>query len=191
MASQPIPFATPEEYLELEHEASIKHEYLDGEIVAMSGTSFKHNLIVSNVSHALAEQLKGTPCRVLSSDLRVSIPSNRLYCYPDISIACPPFHLIPGLTDTLTNPVFLIEILSRSTQAHDRGYKLPLYRDIPSLTGYLLIDQYQVSVEYGSRISDGTWRVEVITDSMVILDLASIHCRLPVASIYANVDYPV
>lgn len=190
MASQPIPFATPEEYLELEHESAIKHEYLDGEIVAMSGTSFKHNLIVSNVSLALAEQLKGTPCRVLSSDLRVSIPSDRLYCYPDISIACPPFNLIPGLTDTLTNPIFLIEVLSRSTRAHYCGCKLPLYRDIPSVTGYLLIDQYQVSVEYGIRISGGEWRVEVHIDSTVILDLASIHCRLPIASIYASVEYP-
>lgn len=190
MRQSNIPFATPEEYLELEHESSVKHEYLDGEIVAMSGTSFKHNLIVSNVSLSLGEQLKGTPCRVLGSDLRVSIPSNRLYCYPDISVACPTFSLIPGMTDTLVNPVFLIEVLSRSTRAHDRGYKLPLYREIPSLAGYLLIDQHRISVEYGRRLSGAEWRVEIHSVPNVVLDLASINCKLRVSDIYADIERP-
>lgn len=191
MASQPIPFATPEEYLELEHESAIKHEYLDGEIVALAGTSFRHNLITRNLVRILVDQVRKTPCSEFGSDLRVAIPSHRLFCYPDMTIACPPFDLIPGMTDTLVNPTFLIEVLSRSTRAHDRGYKLPLYREIPSLAGYLFIDQYKVSVEYGHRVSGNQWQVHLITDPNVVLDLVPIQCKVPIASLYEDLDYDI
>ncbi|MDQ6676073.1 MAG: Uma2 family endonuclease [Acidobacteriota bacterium] len=188
MASLPIFSTTIDEYLAWEMESASKHEYFDGKVVAMAGASFTHALIVSNLSRILAEHLTETPCREFGSDLRVSAAAGRLICYPDITVACSPFEFLPDAPETLTNPVFLIEVLSQSTRANDRGYKLPFYREIPSVRGYLLIEQDRVSVEYGRRISGAQWHVELTADRTAVLDLAPIRCQTAVSRIYSGVE---
>ncbi len=191
MASQPIPFVTPEQYLEWERESPTKHEYFNGEIIALSGSSFDHNLIASNILRLFGEQLKGRRCREFGSDLRMAIGSQRLICYPDVLVACPPFEFLPQVADTLVNPVFVVEILSHSTRSRDRSFKLPHYREITSLKGYLLIEQEPVSLEFGCLVSPGQWTVDVISDIDAILELPFLECRLPVSQIYADVSLPV
>ncbi len=149
---------TAEKYLASEHEADEKHELFDGSIIERPRSSFTHVLIVSNVIRVLGQQLKGSQFSEFTSDLRVSL-AERAFCYPDISVARPPFEVIPGLTDTLINPTVLIEVVSPCTRATDRNRKVPIYREIPSLMGYLLVEEECISVEYGFRSPGSAWEV--------------------------------
>jgi len=188
MASQHLPLVSPEDYLTWEHEAEEKHEYFDGEIVAMSGTTFAHSLIIRNMLRIFGDQLRGSECSEFATDLRVSVAARRAFCYPDIIVACPPFDLIPGVTDTLMNPTILIEVLSPSTRTSDRNRKVPLYREIPSLMEYLLVEQERISVEYGNRLPGAGWHVDVTSDPAIVLELPSIRCTIPVSRIYAGME---
>ena len=188
MASQPITRVASEEYLAWEREQEGKHEYFDGEIVAMAGASFVHGLIVGNLIDALSEKLRGTKCRQFISDLRLAVGPG-LICYPDIIIACPPFQFLPKTTDTLNNPTFLIEVLSPSTQATDRSFKLPRYQALPSLSGYLFIEQDRVSVEHGKRLPNNHWQVQTFTNPADRIDLAPLPVIFDLASIYAEVPF--
>ena len=189
MASQPISLLTVPEFLDWERIAISKHEYLDGEIVAMAGASLDHLLIVRNISRILSAQLKGTRCSEFSSDLRVAVHPDRLICYPDLTVACAPYEMLRGAPDTLVNPVFLIEVLSPSTRAADRGVKLPFYREIPSLSGYLFVEQSFLSVEYGRRTSASVWDVQLFSSPGGVIEVPAIGARLPVEEIYADVRF--
>src|SRR5215204_4519351 len=129
-----------EEYLVLERQATVKHEYYRGEVFAMSGASHRHNIIFSNLFGDLAHKLKGKECRPYGSDMRVHIPENTLFTYPDISIFCGELKTFSQEEDSSIGPTVLIEILSPSTKNYDRGEKFRLYRDIPSLREYILLD---------------------------------------------------
>ena len=131
---------TAEEYLQFEKTSSEKHEYFKGEIFAMAGAGPRHNLIFSNLFGDLAYKLKGKTCRPFGSDFRVHIPENTLFTYPDISIVCGDIISSNVDQDSVTNPTVIIEILSPSTKDYDRGGKFLLYRDIPTLKEYILID---------------------------------------------------
>ncbi|MFZ1525877.1 MAG: Uma2 family endonuclease, partial [Saprospiraceae bacterium] len=126
-------YFTPEQYLESERLALEKHEFYLGEIFAMSGASFRHNQIFKNTYGNLFNKLKGKPCQPYGSDLRIHIPNNSLYTYPDISIICGKPEMTDTVKDTITNPSVIIEILSKSTYDYDKGQKFTLYRDIDSL----------------------------------------------------------
>lgn len=138
---------TIKEYLEREKLAKSKHEFYEGEIFAMAGASTRHNIIFSNVFVDIGYKLKGKPCRPFGSDMRIHIPENSLFTYPDISIFCgEPFHS-PEDEDTIIQPVVLMEILSKSNREYDRNQKFGLYKAIPTLKEYITIDSEAVMVE--------------------------------------------
>jgi Uma2 family endonuclease len=151
---------TVEEYLQYEKEADVKHEYFRGEVFAMAGASPRHNKIFSNVFIAIGTLLKGKPCQPYGSDLRIHIPENTLFTYPDISIICG--EIIPSDKDedTATQPTVLIEILSPGTKDYDRGGKFKLYRDIPTLREYILIDSESISIEAFRINKNSHWELE-------------------------------
>ena len=146
------------EYLTSERKSIEKHEFYKGEVYAMSGASLSHNIVFSNVFGILSDKLRGKVCKPFGSDLRIHIPQNSLYTYPDISIVCGKIETTDSKFDTITNPSVIIEILSASTRDYDKGSKFTLYRDIASLKEYLLIDSERISIEKFIRKSDGSWQ---------------------------------
>ena len=187
MSVQPKTRYTLQEYLDLERSAEVRHEYLDGEIFAMVGASWPHVVIVSNLVTRLSPQLRERGCQAVSSDLRVKISAIGLYTYPDIAVVCGKPQLEqPG--DTLINPTMIIEVLSDSTEAYDRGKKFEHYRTVGSLTDYVLVSQDKVLVEHFSRQADGRWlytAANKLTDSISITTLG---CALNLAEVYETVE---
>ncbi len=141
MDAQTRPHLTPEEYLAIERRSETRNEYLDGEMVAMTGGSRNHNLIVMNIGRELSLQLKKRPCEVYASDQRVRIPATGLYTYPDVVVVCAEPRFEDEELETLLNPTLLIEVLSPTTEAYDRGKKFEHYQTIPSLSEYLLVSR--------------------------------------------------
>lgn len=186
MVSQPAAGLTIEEYLELERQSEIRHEYVDGEMVAMAGGSPAHGAIAGNIYHALRLLLKDAPCLVFTSNVRISPSKARLITYPDVTVACEPLLFSDEKRDTITNPRVVIEVLSPSTSDYDRGFKTRLYRTCASVEEYLLVDQTPVEIEHGRRLPNGHWDVEIVTGPGAVLELRSINCHLPSAEIYAQ-----
>jgi Uma2 family endonuclease len=180
-----------DEYLAMELAGEIKHEYLDGEVFAMTGASRKHVLLSSSVNAALYTQLRGRPCEVYPADMRVKVSASGLYTYPDISIVCGQPQFVPSVQpDTLVNPLVIIEILSPSTESYDRGKKFQHYRQIPSLQAYVLIAQDAPHIELFRRQPDGeTW---LFTDAAGLdaqIELAVVGCVLRLADVYEQVTF--
>jgi len=178
---------TAEEYLTLERSsASSKSEFHDGQIYAMTGASRKHNLITVNIAGELRNQLKKRPCEAYGSDMRVKVTEARSYHYPDIVVACGTPEFEDAHVDTLLNPTLLIEVLSPSTEAYDRGGKFAHYRKIPTLREYLLVAQDQPSIERYLRQGD----VWILTEAVGLeadVPLESIDCVLSLREIYDKV----
>ncbi len=189
MATLPKSFLTEQEYLKLERAAEYKSEYIDGQIVAMSGASRQHSALSINLIALLRNPVRSKGCTLFNSDVRIKIPNGRLYTYPDLSVSCEPV-FSDGEFDTLLNPVLLIEVLSVSTRTYDRNQKLRLYKTISSFVEYLLVDQYSVNVEHWRRQEDGSWNVREIVslDSEFVIE--SIGCRLALRDIYDDVELP-
>jgi Uma2 family endonuclease len=188
MTSQPRPRLTPEQYLAADRAAAQKSEFLSGEVFAMSGASERHNVLVANVIAELRTQLKGRPCRVYPSDMRVRVPATGLYAYPDVTIACGKPEFDDENQDVLLNPTVIIEVLSKSTEAYDRGEKFAHYRRLPSLKEYVLIAQDRLSVECYTRQSKGEW---LLSESRAIgesVSLPAAGCVLQLAEVYDKVD---
>ena len=186
MSSLPKPYYTPEEYLERERQADYKSEYFAGGIFAMAGATRTHNLISSNVSASLTTQLRDRPCEVYANDMRVQADGARQYSYPDVVVVCGEAQFRDGREDTLSNPVVIVEVLSPSTEASDRGEKFMRYRQIPSLTDYVLLSQNARHVEHFAKQPDGSWRMTEAKGDDTIL-LSSIGCVLPLADAYNKV----
>ncbi len=184
----PVPWLSPEEYLALERQAPFRSEYHDGDVFAMTGASFPHNVITANVVGELRQRLKASPCQTVPSDLRVRIAQPNAYVYPDVTVACPPIELEDAQGDTLLNPVVLVEVLSDSTEAYDRGRKFAYYRQLPSLREYLLVSQHEARVDHYLRAGDGTWNLRAVEGLAAVLRLESLGCELPLAEIYAKVE---
>jgi Uma2 family endonuclease len=189
MSSQPTIFLTPEEYLALERKAEDKSEYVDGEIVAMTGASRKHNLIVFNLTGEIRQQLKGRSCEAYSNDMRVRIPSRRLYTYPDMAVVCGEPQLEDNEFDTLLNPTLIIEVLSEPTELSDRGKKFGFYRTIESLEEYLLIAQDECRIEQYVRQADGGWLLSEHRSPEDTVKLNSIQCSLELREVYDKVAF--
>lgn len=181
---------TPEEYLAAERRALDKHEYLDGEIWPMPGVSRAHSLIATNLIRRCADRLDGRPCEVHGSDLRVRVDRRGLYTYPDVSIVCGEARFADAEVDTLLNPTVLIEVLSDSTEAYDRGRKFQQYQRLDSLREYVLVAQDRIGVERFARRDDGWLVTGVLTEPGDVLRLESIDCAVPLAEIYARVELP-
>src|SRR6185369_7490553 len=182
----------PEEYLEIERRAETRSEYLDGEMFAdrfgTLGASLAHNAIVANLLGELGQQLKRRPCQVFPSDLRIHIPATGLYTYPDAVGVCGEPLLEDEHHDTLLNPALIIEVLSPSSEAYDRGKKFEHYRGIESLVEYLLVAQDEPRIEQYLRQADGRWLFTAVAGLEAAIALPSIQCELSLAEVYDKVS---
>jgi Uma2 family endonuclease len=184
------PYLTPEEYLAVERASETRHEYLDGQMVAMPGGSYEHSLIGANLIQSIGRQLRGGPCRVLSSDMRVLVSATGLYTYADVVVLCGEPALVDKYSDLLTNPIVLIEVLSPSTEAYDRGRKFQQYITLESLQEYLLVSQDRPNVEQFVRHEDRDhWVFTAVTDLAASIALPSIGCELALAEVYDHVRF--
>jgi Uma2 family endonuclease len=175
-----------EEYLALERSAQYKSDFHDGEIFAMTGASRKHNLVAFNIAGELRAQLKNRPCEAYIADMRVKAAKARSYHYPDIAVVCGTPQFEDAHVDTLLNPTLLIEVLSPSTEAYDRGGKFAHYRKIASLCEYLLVMQDQPSIERYVRQGD-VWILTEAVDIEAYVALESIGCTLSLREVYDKV----
>jgi Uma2 family endonuclease len=182
---------TISEYLALEEKATDRHEFHDGEILAMSGGTYRHSRTNTNLLVALGTRLRGTPCEPLDSNMRVRITGRRSYLYPDISIVCggPQFDIDDPKQTTITNPRIVVEVLSDSTELYDRGAKFSLYREIPTLQQYVLVSQHEPLVETYLRQAEGAWLLNPIKGMASSLLLPSVNLGVPLAEIYAGVEF--
>ncbi len=186
-----------EEYLSLERAAEERHEYLDGEIYEMAGESLAHGDICINLAREISTQLRGTPCRALSKDIKVRtgvLPSPRrmmkgLFSYPDVLVVCgePQFH--DAYRDILLNPILIIEVLSDSTEAYDRGEKFMRYQQLESLVEYALVSQNLPFISLFARRENG-WFYSAVNDLSASVHLASIDCRLDLTDVYDRITFP-
>jgi Uma2 family endonuclease len=180
---------TEAEYLEFERASELKHEFIDGEVLAMTGASRAHNLICTTTSFLLYSQLRGRSCEIYSADMRVKVETTGLYTYPDISVVCGDPQFADDEFDTLLNPTVLIEVLSPSTERYDRGRKFQHYRELPSLREYALIAQDSPRIERYLRQQDGTWQFSDAKGLEASLELTSIDCALALAEVYEQVNF--
>jgi Uma2 family endonuclease len=187
MASRAETFISPEQYLEAERRAETKSEYLAGQVFAMGGASERHNLIVANLVAAIHAQLKGRPCRVYPSDMRLRVSETGLYTYPDVTVVCVSPQLEDANMDTLLNPTMLIEVLSDSTERYDRSRKAEHYRRIPSLEEYLLIAQDRPRIERYRRQGEREWLLSEAIGLDESIELASIEGVLALREVYERV----
>ena len=177
---------TPEEYLALERKATFKNEYLNGEILAMSGASLAHTRITLDIATELNNQLRGGTCEVITNDMRVKTGPKGAYFYPDIVVFCGEPQVEDNVFDTLLNPILVVEVLSPSTEAFDRGEKFRHYQELASLREYLLVSQDRVRIEH-YRLTKTQWVQTEFRGHEDVLSLASIGCELPVRDIYRRV----
>ncbi len=176
---------TPEEYITQERKALHKSEYLSGQIFAMSGASRAHSLITGNIFNSLYNQLVASDCEVHSSDMRVQ-PSPIAYFYPDVVVACGEPRFEDDVFDTLLNPIVIVEVLSPSTAAYDRGEKFSHYRQLTSLQDYILVSQHRFCVEHYQR-QNRQWKDIEFRAPEDMLPLTSIGCQILLRDIYRRV----
>ena len=183
--SRPITVArmSEPEYLAHDRDHEGKHEFVNGEVLAMAGVTEAHSLIQVNLTVALGTRLRGGPCRVHASDLRVRLDETGLYCYPDLTVVCGAAAFAPTRPETLLNPRLIVEILSESTEEYDRGAKVAHYRHRASVDTILLVDSRRRLVELQARNADGTWTLsERSVGAVYLLDF-----DLPLDELYEGV----
>ncbi len=180
---------TPEEYLAFERASDEKHEYVDGEIFAMSGGTYEHSLLGSNVARELGNALVDRPCDVHGSDMKIKVAATNRFFYSDVSVVCGSPVFGDDVRDSVLNPKVLVEVLSDSTERYDRGEKFAHYRRIDSLQDYVLVSQTEPLVEQFSRQTDGTWLYRALGPGAQLV-LASLDCAIPVDRIYLKVFRP-
>lgn len=177
-----------EEYLEMEKAGAEKHEYYQGELFGMAGAKFRHVKVCGNLQSYLGQKLRGKPCQPLGSDMRVYIFKNTLFTYSDVSIVCnPPVFLNDGEWNLL-NPSVIFEVLSESTRNYDRGEKFRLYRDIPTLKEYILIEPESILVEAYAINGQGNWELQEYRSLHHTLQLRSIGISLALQEIYEGIS---
>jgi len=182
-------FYTAEEYLAIEITAVDKSEYFKGEIFAMAGGSANHNRIAGNAYAVLNNGLRSSSCEAFSSDMRLLVKAKELYTYPDTMVVCGRVDFAKGRTDTLTNPIAIVEVLSPSTRDYDRGQKFEFYRTIPTLQDYVLIHQEQVHIEYHYKPQNGLWTLAEFINLEETFTLRSLKFELSIRRLYERVDW--
>lgn len=183
MSSLPQHYLTPEQYLAIERNAEYKSEYVDGIMYAMAGGSERHNIIVANLIISIGIQLRGRPCRVYPSDLRVRVPNSTRFFYPDVSVVCGETRFADDQRDVILNPVLIVEVLSDTTAGFDRGKKFLSYQQIDSLKEYVLVAQDEMLIEKYSRQNDDSWVYTKVTNNEFI-SFPSIQCETQLRDIY-------
>jgi Uma2 family endonuclease len=192
MTVEPIRKLTPQEYYRLERDSTIKHEYYDGEIFAMAGGTNEHSIIVMNIMGELRQRLKGKPCSPRDPNLRLKVRATGLRTYPDVSVYCGEmeFDTEDEAADTATNPTVIFEVLSKSREVYDRGFKFENYRQIETLRTYVLVAQDTALVETYEREA-GNWGHYLETKGLGgIVPLPAIGVELPMREIYDRVKFP-
>jgi Uma2 family endonuclease len=189
-AIQPKQIYTLEDYLELEKSTNEKFEFFDGEVWSMSGASFNHNMVVRNLNTEIDIQLREKGCYVFPSDMRIKVPEYPPYRYPDLTALCGKAEIekIGGI-DMLVNPQLIIEVLSDSTEAFDRGDKFSYYKSIESFTEYLLVAQHRPHVSHFVKHGDGFWMNLEYNDFSEEIELKSVPCKLSLKAIYRDVSF--
>ena len=191
-AVQTRPRLTVAEYLRLEDEATEKHEFRDGEVVAMAGGTGEHSLIISNLIREVGNRLKGGPCRVYDSNLRIAVNRGTRYVYPDASVVCGQieYDAIDDARHTAMNPKVIIEVLSPSTEGYDRGEKFRRYLKVPSFEEYVLVSQTVPVVETYTRQADGSWVFRAFEGMDAVARLQTLAIDLPLTEVFAGVEFP-
>lgn len=184
MSSLPSYYLSPEEYLAIERRAEYKSEYVDGVMYAMAGGSERHNLIAGNLITELNVQLRAAPCRVYPSDLKVRVPNSKRFFYPDVSVVCGETQFADDEKDVVLNPVLVVEVLSESTAAFDRGKKFQSYQQIESLEEYLLVSQDEFVVEHYLRQEDSHWLYTKVSGLDNAITLPNMKCQLSLKDMY-------
>ena len=188
MATITPSYITQGEYLELERQAQTKSEYLNGDVFAVSGGTASHALIAPNLVGELRQKLTDRPSKTFTSDLRVKVSSSGLYTYPDVTVVCGELELADGPSDTVTNPILLVALLSESTINY--GEKFDFYRELPSLVEYLTVAQDKVQIEQHTRQVTGQWLLTETKDPGAVLILPSLAVEIRVVDIYEKVEFP-
>jgi Uma2 family endonuclease len=188
MSTQSNNYLTPEQYLEIERKADYKSEYYQGEMYAVAGARRGHNLVSGNVFYQLHHQLRQGPCEVYQNDMRVRVNATGLYTYPDVAVACDP-QFLDEQQSTLLNPTLIVEVLSPSTEAYDRGLKFKHYRTIESLREYLLVSSESTDVELRRLTPDGEWILRSTDRLEDVVELKSVGCQLSLADLYEKVEF--
>jgi Uma2 family endonuclease len=184
-----LPRMSYADYLALEERSETKHEYLRGEVWAMAGGTLEHARLTAACIAALGGALRGRPCVVYSSDVRVRIAATDRATYPDVTVVCGPAATAPEDTEAIVNPTLLVEVLSDSTEASDRGEKFAHYRHLDSLREYVLVAQKEPRIEVFRRLDDGRWTFSEATAGQTIR-LASLEIDLSVDDLYRNPTAP-
>lgn len=181
-------YLSPQQYLELERKAVEKTELHEGLLITMTGASIKHNQVVSNLIISIGTHLKGKSCSVYPSDLRVHIPINNSFTYPDLTIVCGKPELLDDQFDTVLNPSVIIEVLSPSTENYDRGNKFFISQQIHSLKEYILVNSVLNMVQVITKKEDGLWKFETITDLTASFFIKTIAVEISLQEVYDKVD---
>ncbi|HEY0656939.1 MAG TPA: Uma2 family endonuclease [Pyrinomonadaceae bacterium] len=189
MSAIPKTKLTPAEYLEFERKSEERHEYLNGEIFAMSGAKRNHNVIAWNIGGELRQKLKGKNYEAYPADMRVFIPETGLYTYPDLVIVCGAPQFQDDVFDTLLNPVLIIEVLSDSTESYDRGKKFQHYRSIENLQEYVLVSQDEARIEKYVKRGDGFWLLSEAVGLDSEIEFSSIECKISLREVYDKIDF--
>ena len=188
VAQKPRTRFSAAEYFALEETAEYRSEFYQGEIFAMSGGSANHNRIALNIATGLSAALRGKPSEPFMANMRVLVKRQQLYTYPDIVVVCGKVEFVKGRTDTITNPVLIIEVLSPSTESYDRGKKFEFYRTIEGFQEYVLIDQQRKHVERFRPLGLGRWELTAFDATDHVIELTSMGIELTLDSIYERVD---
>ena len=180
-------YMSPEEYLEFEHHSDIKHEYIDGEVYAMAGTTKAHNTISLNLAILFREKLKDSGCRTFMADIKVNISNQKRFFYPDIIVTCDDNDDINAYD--IKFPKIIVEVLSESTERFDRGKKFQYYRTIPSLQEYILISSQEYLIESFRRTKNDLWTLQTYEGLDAILRIESLAIDAPLSEIYATLSF--
>lgn len=183
-----------EEYLRFEEGAEQKHEYHNGNVIPMSGGTIEHNQIAGNLFRTIGNSLieNDKMCRVLSSDMKIWIEAVQRFVYPDVTVICEAPQFFQDRRDAVANPLLLVEVLSESTEAYDRGKKFERYSLLPSLREYVLVNQYEPTVEIYFRDHDrpDDWQYHRETGLDAVLHIQAIDCKIALKEIYHLIQFP-
>ena len=185
-APEHFPRFTPAEYFAWEEQQQVRHEYIDGEVYAMSGGTINHSEIALNFGSLLKSHLRGSGCRTLNSDARVNILSSSDYVYPDVSVTCD--QRDKTTAQYITYPCLIVEVLSPSTEAYDRGNKFKLYRRNPILQEYVLVDAETMAIELFRKTDSDTWQI-IDYDPGDMVELTSIKLTFPIEQVYEDIIF--
>jgi Uma2 family endonuclease len=180
--------ASEDEYLVLERASETKHEYVNGEIVAMAGASPRDNLVAANITGALRDRLRDRPCLVLPSDQRVHVSATGLRAYPDVTVVCGRPELDKQDTMAIVNPMVIFEVLSESTEAFDRGAKFAHYRHLSSLSEYVLVSLEDRRIEHYRRLDGGQWLLSEVAGEGSRLALPVLDASIDLREVFEKLD---